>query len=265
MNDAIVVDSINQHTMRSAVLEYSSIVSEGLNAQEKAALTSIIGESTDARILDIGIGAGRTVEALRAISENYIGVDYIQEMVDHCKTAFPGVQFERADARSMKQFDDGAFDLILFSCNGISMVDHGGRMAILQEVRRVLSPRGIFVFSTCNRNSPQYEAVFRFPDFQWTGNPVKLAVRGARFVGQTLCRGFNRLRYKRHEIRTADYSMINDVCHHYRTMLYFISPADQLRQLEKIGFKRDVRMFDLSGAAVGEETRDGTVTFLVRN
>lgn len=258
------VDAINQRTMRSAVLEYSAIVGEDLNAQERAALGSVIEEISGKRILDIGIGAGRTVTALRAISADYVGVDYVQEMVDHCSSRFPGARFERVDARSMKQFHDAAFDLVCFFCNGISMVDHDGRLAILREVRRVLAPQGVFIFSTCNRNSPQYEAVFRFPEFQWARNPVKLMVRSARFLAQSIYRVVNRLRYRTHEVRIADYAIINDVCHHYRTMLYFTTAEDQIRQLRSVGFDCEIKIYDLSGELVVGQTRDGTVTFVVK-
>lgn len=257
------VDIINQRTMRSAVLEYSSIVEEDLNVQERAALGSVVEAIRGKRILDIGIGAGRTVRGLRAISADYVGVDYVQEMVEHCRSHFPDVRFERVDARSMRQFRDGEFDLVFFSCNGISMVDHEGRIAILREVRRILSRQGVFIFSTCNRNSPQYEAVFRFPELQWTGNPAKLLVRSARFLVQSMDRAVNRLRYRGHEVRTADYAIINDVCHHYRTMLYFITVEDQLRQLRSVGFDREVRVYDLAGEVVAGQTRDGTIAFVV--
>lgn len=260
-----VVDAINKRTMRSAVLEYSSIVSEDLNAQERAALESVIEEIKGKRVLDIGIGAGRTVNALLAVSTDYTGVDYVQEMVDRCRDDFPGVRFETADARSMTQFCDGEFNLVFFSCNGISMVDHDGRIAILREVRRILAPHGVFIFSTCNRSSPQYEAIFRFPEFRWTRNLIKVLGRLTRFLAQSLYRVFNRLRYCRHEVRADDYAIINDVCHHYRTMLYFITPEAQLRQLESVGFKREIGIYDLSGALIQGQTRDGTIAIVARN
>lgn len=256
------MDSINQRTMRDAVHEYHAIALEGLNAQESA-LLGAGGDLTGLRLLDLGVGAGRTVRPLRAISREYVGVDYMQEMVDHCRREFPDVRFEQADARSMKQFADGSFDVVFFSCNGISMVDHAGRLAILGEVRRLLAPDGLFAFSTCNRNSPQFEARFRFPDFQFTRHPLKLLVRSARFLAQTAFRARNRLRYLPHEVRAAEFAILNDVCHHYQTMLYFIDVKQQVRQLEKAGFT-GVGVYDLSGRPAIEGCRDGTIGFVAR-
>src|SRR5215510_4199770 len=110
MGSDIIVDSINHETMRSAVLEYRQ--TEDLEVHERAALARIVDHVRDKRILDIGVGAGRTVSGLRELSENYVGIDYVQEMVDHCRNRFPGVQFDRVDARSMERFSDGSFDLI---------------------------------------------------------------------------------------------------------------------------------------------------------
>lgn len=249
--------------MRGSVAEYSSIVGEGLNAQELAALQSA-SPCARGRTLDIGVGAGRTVQPLQEISADYVGVDYVQEMIDHCKKQYPDVRFERADARSMSQFSDGSFDLVFFSCNGISMVDHEGRLAILREAYRLLSASGAFIFSTCNLNSPQFEAVFRFPAFQRTPNLAKLMVRSGRFVALTAFRLFNRLRYKKNEVREGHYAIVNDVCHHYRTMLYFTTVENQIRQLESVGFNSDVGVYDLAGRRAPTTVRDGTVAFVAR-
>jgi SAM-dependent methyltransferase len=259
------MDSINKSTMRAAVKEYQSTVVEGLNSQEKAALESVAGEISNARILDIGVGAGRTVRPLLDHSKQYVGLDYTQEMIDHCRREFPGVRFEQADARSMSGFADASFDLVFFSCNGISMVDHAGRLDILREVRRVLTPTGSFAFSTCNRNSRQYEAWFRFPDFQITRNPLKLLVRSGRFVALTALRARNRIRYRQQETKTDEHSIVNDVGHHYQTMLYFIGIPQQIRQLEQAGFHHDIKVIDLAGRPADAGCRDGTIAFVARN
>ena len=258
------VDSLNQRTMSEVVLEYHAIVAEGLNAQERAELDSVAALVRGKRILDIGVGAGRTVRPLLEISENYVGVDYTPEMIEHCRAQFPGIRFEVADARSMKAFASESFDLVLFSCSGICMVDHEGRLAILDEVRRVLAPNGVFIFSTMNRNSPEYESVYTFPDFQRTSNPVRWLVRAGRFATESVQRALNRLRYRRNEIRTPEYAVINSIYHHYRTMLYFIGMPEQLRQLAQAGFAGEVQVYDLKGQPTTAACRDGTMGYVAR-
>ena len=264
MTSTGAIDSINRRTMSTAVDEYQSIVQEGLNAQELAALASVRPEICNARVLDLGIGAGRTVAPLRALCQQYTGADYVQEMVDHCRSKFPDMRFERTDARDMKVFPDASFDLVFFSCNGISMVDHAGRIAILNEVSRVLRAGGTFVFSTCNRNSAEYETLFRLPDFPATKNPAKLLVRAGRFAAQTALRLRNRLRFRKHEVRTEEYSIINDVFHHYSTMLYYIDIPRQLRQLEGQGLAPVLPPYDLKGRPANDGCRDGTIAFVAK-
>jgi SAM-dependent methyltransferase len=260
--DLSAFDKINQRTMRESVQEYSAIVHEGLNEQEKACLASVATKVRNKRILDLGIGAGRTVGPLLEMSKNYVGVDYMPEMVARCQLQFPQGRFAQVDARAMSAFADDSFDLAFFSCNGISMVDHAGRIAILNEVRRVLSPDGVFIFSTCNRQSRQFRARFRFPDFSSTLHPLKAVVRAARFLAQTGFRAVNRLAHLRHETRCAEYAFINDVCHHYQTMLYFIDPERQVQQLRAAQFSGDIRIFDLSGKPGDFANTDGTVAFV---
>lgn len=259
-----VFDAINKKTMAHSVDEYASIVHEQLNDQELAGLHSVIDHIRNGRILDIGVGAGRTTNGLLAISENYLGVDYVPEMIERCTQKFPGIRFQQADARSMKQLDDGTFDLIFFSCNGISMVDHPGRLAILSEARRLLSVGGIFIFSTCNMDSPQYRLRFSFPSFRPSKNPLKIVARTAVFVTATITRLANRARFYRHQVKTAEYAVLNDVCHNYRTMLYFITPDSQRKQLLASGFNQRIDCYDLAGRPIESRSDDGTILFVAR-
>lgn len=261
MKNHSAIDIVNRETMRMAVDEYANDTK--LSVPEAAALASIADAVRDKRILDIGVGGGRTTTELLRLSRDYVGVDYVEAMVNRCRERFPGVRYEHADARSMPQFADQSFDLIVFACNGISMVDHDGRMAIFREIRRLLSRNGVFVFSTYNRDSSEHDSWFVLPDFQLSANPLRIAVRSARFFKQLALSIFNRLRYLRHEVSTAEYSIINDRCHNYRTMLYYISPENQLRQLDAMGFKSKPTIYDLSGNTVSRAARDDSLTYVV--
>lgn len=256
------IDQINQRTMRSVVEEY--LWTADLEPQERAALESIVDQVRGKRILDIGVGAGRTVRGLRAISTDYVGVDYVQEMVTACRTRFPDARFELADARAMPEFSDNAFDLVVFACNGICMVDHDGRMRILREVHRVLAPGGYFLFSTANLNNPERARLFTFPPLAISANPLKFAVRASRFAAQTGTSLVNRLRYKRHEVHTPEYAIRNDKNHRYATMIYSITLERQRAQLEAAGFGPGAQAFDLSGRAIAQDTQDGTITLIAQ-
>jgi SAM-dependent methyltransferase len=261
MSNGETMDAVNRRTMSTAVRHYRW--SDELQPSEQAALETVRDVVQGKRILDLGVGAGRTVKGLREVSRDYLGVDYMQEMVDDCRRRFPNVRFERVDARSMPQFADASFDLVVFSCNGICMVDHAGRLSILREVYRLLAPGGYFLFSTSNRDDPDHGR-FLLPRIRMTGNPAKLLLRAGRFLVEVSSSAVNRLRYKRSELRTSEYAILNDRSHRYATMNYFITMGHQLTQLREIGFSSGATVFDLSGRVVERATTDGTMTFITR-
>lgn len=125
---------------------------------EQAAVSAIAPLVRNGPILDVGVGGGRTTRLLRLLSDDYVAVDYTQEMVDACRANFPGVDVRQADARDLADFDDGRFALVVFSYNGLDAVDHLGRAAALDEMARVLAPGGVLLYSTHNKDGPCYRA-----------------------------------------------------------------------------------------------------------
>jgi SAM-dependent methyltransferase len=248
--------------MRESVGIYARY--EGLNPSERIAFDLVAAEFKGKAILDLGVGGGRTTPALAEISNNYLGVDYMPEMVAACQARFPDKRFAHVDARAMPQFADRSFDLIVFACNGVCMVDQVGRLAILREVRRLLVKNGVFIFSSYNTNCPEFERWFEFPRFNADRNPIKLAINSARFAVQTGRGLANRVRNLRHEVRTNEYSIINDRCHDYATMLYYISMDSQLRQLNNVGFESTPTIYDAEGRAADEHCRSDSLTYVVR-
>lgn len=255
-----MIDQLNKKTMEQSVKHYAW--KGELNLPEKAALEHI-DDAKNKPILDIGIGGGRTVAALRGISRNYVGLDYVDEMVVECRERFPGVCFMQGDARDLSVFSDGSFYLIVFSVNGISMVDHQGRMNILREVFRVLMPGGYFLFSTYNRESINYKKIFQLPIFIPSFNPLRFSVRGMRYTGKLTKMIANRWKYKKLEFSTAEYAIINDRCHNYATMLYYITKAEQLKQLCSVGFKNETLLFDLQGNRRDGHMLDDSIFYVV--
>jgi ubiquinone/menaquinone biosynthesis C-methylase UbiE len=257
------MDVVNKPTMNAAAHSCYALA-RGLKDAEAQALKKVAGEVRDQPILDLGVGGGRTVEPLMAISKDYIGLDYAEAMVVVCRSFFPNVDFRHGDARDLSQFDDNSFAMVVFSCEGICMVDHQGRLAILAEVLRVLRPGGIFLFSTMNQQSDFHTRGFQFPDFHASLNPARLLVRGARFSRSTARRLANRKKYKRRGIRTAAFSIINDVYHDYSTMIYYISLANQRKQLDSAGFQAQALALDLKGNVIEDATVDNTITLIAR-
>jgi SAM-dependent methyltransferase len=260
---ADMVDTVNHRTMcTSRAVNYYAAHHE-LFPAENFALASIREEAAGKRILDIGIGAGRTTRVLREISQDYLGIDYAQPMVDAACCQYPGVEFRRADARNMDFVPDGSIFLAVFSCSGICMVGHEDRLKILREAYRVLQPGGLFLFSTRNQRSPESSGRFLFPDLKLSINPARMLVHSVRFAGKTARRAINHLRFSRLNYRSADYSIVNDIYHDYTVMLYYVTIEAQRRQLAEVGFAAEAEAWDNTGK-IECDSCDPTMTFLVR-
>ena len=120
---------------------------------------------SNARMLDIGIGFGRTTNYFSEVTKEYVGIDIQAESVEFCKQKFKHLQnakFYACDARQMKIFEDNYFDIILFSFNGIDYVSHNDRLLILKEINRVCKKSGIIYFSTHNLQSIDDLVSFKF-------------------------------------------------------------------------------------------------------
>ncbi len=159
------------------VSDYESVAAT-LTPAEDEVLAGLLAEGR--RVLDLGVGTGRTVPALSAGASRYVGLDVAPRMVEGARRQFPDQEFVVGDAADLAEFDDGSFDLVVFSYNGIDYLDtDAARQRCWREVRRVLRDGGNFVFSSHNAR-----AVLRRPSP--TGGPRRLAV--AAFQTAARCR-----------------------------------------------------------------------------
>src|SRR5579862_7114407 len=117
------------------------------------------------RMLDLGVGAGRTTVHFAPLVREYVGVDYALEMILHCWRKFPELgkeAFQEGDARHLN-FPSGHFDFLLFSFNGIDTVDRTERALVYSEMKRVLRPGGLLCFSTHNSRTLQNMYTLHIP------------------------------------------------------------------------------------------------------
>src|SRR3989344_4525221 len=125
-----------------------------LQEPEKTILKILKDRLKDSSMLDIGVGAGRTLPYVAALVREYVGIDYSLSMIEACRNNFPDppphVSFKICDAADMRMFQDDSFDFILFSYNGIDVLSHEKRMQVFSEVRRVGRPGAAFAFSSHN-------------------------------------------------------------------------------------------------------------------
>lgn len=231
----------------------------GLQKPEQRILQMLKSELQNMRMLDIGVGAGRTTYHFANLAMEYVGMDYSENMTRACRERFPNapenISFVTCDARNLEIFDSDYFDFVLFSFNGIDSLDHAGRIEALGEIKRVCKKGGIFFFSSHNLNSVTRLFSIRdnIRDFfssevqNFPKSPRQLL---KRVVFPVIARLLNPSPEKLKEMR---YVIIRDGAHRFRIKNYYIMPEEQIKQLNEVGFDV-VGVYCLNGEDVNDRS-----------
>ncbi len=197
------------------------------------------------KMLDIGVGAGRTTHIFAPLVKEYIGIDYSKNMINYCnqkvKDLYPNTKFLWSDATCLDQFSDNTFDFTLFSFNGIDDNTHDYRLKILKEIKRVTKDTGFFFFSTHNLSILPELYKIKFDQ-----NPVQFVLNIAGWFLILAMNGTLKSNIQK------DYAYIwrrFTYSSRYHDHTYYIKPEYQVKQLEEIGFTH-VRIFS---ALTGKE------------
>lgn len=219
---------------------------------ERAAYRQVSAEAGGAPILDLGVGGGRTVSLLRAVSADYVAIDYTPVLVETARRRFPDADIRLGDARDLSSFADGHFGLVVFSYMGLDSVGREDRRRILREVRRVLRPGGTFWFSTLNLTGA---ATRRRP---WRVQRVKQVAELGRTLRRVPRETLNYLRARRLGERGAGWAIAPFFAYSYGLLVHYTSLEDQLAELTAAGFGSDVEVLDERGDRVqrGEDLSD---------
>ena len=203
---------------------------ELLQPAEQTILDQLREKLPTMKMLDIGIGGGRTTKHFAPLVNSYTGIDYSSRMIEACKKRFHNlphsVKLQVSDARDMAEFVDNSFDFILFSFNGIDYVSHGDRLKILQEISRV-GKTGCYVFFS----SHNLQAMAR--EFDWKSklsfNPIAIYTNLIMLAILRICN----LSVTRQKLTNSPYLILRDESHNFRLQTYYIQAAEQIKQLEK--------------------------------
>lgn len=119
-----------------------------LDEHERALLGGFAARWAQLRVLDLGVGTGRTWFAFGRGAGRYTGVEVVAELARRAVERTRGrAAIVIADAARLP-FGDGGFDIVCFPFNGLDYAEPPTRSRILGEVARVLAPGGYFYFTT---------------------------------------------------------------------------------------------------------------------
>ena len=217
---------------------------------EQTVLNDLRNQLPNMKMLDIGIGGGRTTAYFSPLTKEYVGIDYSPEMIRVCQRKFkeyPGkISFAHVDARNMKLFTDDEFDFVFFSYNGLDCVDHADRIKILHEINRVTKNHGYFFFSSHNLNVLQ-----GLTSISLSRDPSKNISEINRLLFLRLINmdAWNTIRRKP---KGVQHVMFNDGVYEFAMKIYFVNPEAQLEDLKALGFK----VIKVYGMNSDHETRD---------
>ncbi len=180
-------------------------------------------------LLDIGIGTGRTTAMLAGLCNTYVGIDYSARLMEEAKKQYPGANLRLMDARNLSAFNNGMFDMVNFSFNGIDYVTLTDRLQIMSEIRRVLKPGGIFFFSTHNK------AHASFNTRPWLNRSASALINLKTFI-RLLPFWPRHLAKKKLQRFNDDYALLNDSAHYYGLLTFYTTPLFLKEQLCQAGF-----------------------------
>lgn len=118
--------------------------------------------NTDARILDVGCGYGRTLNELYHMGHrNLTGIDFSKGMIERGKKQFPYLHLLVKENDSI-DFPDNHFDAVILLAVLTCIPFDEEQRKLISEIRRVLKPGGIlyindFLLNTDERNISRYE------------------------------------------------------------------------------------------------------------
>jgi SAM-dependent methyltransferase len=227
------------------------VAASELQAPERTILALLRHELAGMKMLDIGVGAGRTTIHFAGLVQEYWGIDYSGAMIDLCRARFPqpgaGVRLAVCDARNMNICLDRFFDFILFSYNGIDYVSHDERLRILAEIARVGRAGAYFCFSTHNLRGGLRRLEFPALSGSLTGRVQKI-------WEWLLLRGWHNRVFSLSGLRDLRYTVLNDGVHGNGLLTYYIRPTAQIEQLRSLGFE-NMRVYRLdTGELVSDES-----------
>lgn len=240
------------YSKKNIVEHYSNY--KGLQKPEETIFNILSPKLNEMKMLDIGVGGGRTTEYFKDKVKEYIGVDFSEGMIAECRKKFsnyPKLKFDVCDVRDLSRFKNEEFDFVLFSFNGLDNINHEERLNALKEIRRICKKGGYFCFSSHNLNYLNYffKIKFRFNIFKLIASIPQIYKLRKR----------NKEQIKK--INSSNYLLVYDDVYDFGLYTYYVNSTYQNKILEEIGFKTS-EVFSLKSGTKLEEKNNAENSWL---
>ncbi|QBQ98396.1 class I SAM-dependent methyltransferase [Paraburkholderia pallida] len=207
------------------------------DAGEQAAFARIARECRGQPLLDIGMGAGRTVPLMMQMSSDYTGIDSTSSLLELSHKRFPGVNLLQMDAREMSALPGEHYALAAFGSNGIDGVAYEERVRVLREMHRVTRSGGLVFFSTHNRGGPGFDERPWQLLPRFSANPLRYGPRVLRAARRLPLALWNYRRNVRLHRDYEGYSIRTAAAQDFGMVIVYTTLAGQRRQLDALGFE----------------------------
>jgi SAM-dependent methyltransferase len=235
-------------------------------------------EVLSGQTLELGCGAGRILGYVAQLGGEAHGIDISPAMVEHCRSRYPAAHTRVGDLGDIGSSAEGPFDAVLALDNVLDVFDDAERRRVLTDLRALLAPEGLLIFSSHNlayvdqwssgqgdHSAPAESRPGRarrlFSEVA-SRPPSNVARAIARIPG----RRRNRKRLGPLQRRGDGYAIINDSAHDYALLHYYIGRHDQARQLRETGYEL-IECIDVDGRPVpaGEPHPDPWLHYVARS
>ncbi|MHB8295268.1 MAG: class I SAM-dependent methyltransferase [Acidimicrobiales bacterium] len=235
-----------------------------LQPPEQALLRRLGARWSELSMLDIGVGGGRTSYTFGAVAGRYVGMDFSPVMLGRARTVLredERCSFVLADVRDLTCLKEH-FDVAMFSLNGIDTLGHADRLRALGQVRAVMHPTGLLLFSSHSLHVLRsHLPVHQVPRRVSLANAYKLAKASV----PTLRLAMIKRKFDFDAAERAGWARVRDSAHGFDMEIYYVSIAEQQRQLEATGWEL-LEVWGLDGRLVDPDRpgRDLSLHYLCR-
>jgi SAM-dependent methyltransferase len=250
-------ENVNRSTWRSSRVQRVFAARTGFtDPGEELVMRRIAEHASGEPILDVGVGAGRTLPYLQDLTGDYVAVDFLDEMVALTRARYPRSRIEQDDARSLASFADGRFAAVFFSFNGIDGIAHEDRPKVHAAAWRVLRPGGLFAYSTHNLS----HRLAGLPP--WDPRRFRVDDRGIRPLVAAAVRMPRSVVSYRRLLPLSEHgegwARLVDSAYSFSVVWHYVTTSEAQREALDAGFDSAIELLDTraAAAAAGDRAED---------